>query len=141
MFNRIQVSKLSEFSVGDIPNKSVLVYISLCLGSLSCWNLVCRQHPQFFCTLLDFYFFRMSKYTALSIMPSINYIFPTHFSEMHPHRITDPSPCFTLGRIFVKSLSTLAFLHILWTSREPKRLILVSSDQITLFQNSFPLFI
>lgn len=45
------------------------------------------------------YWVARSTYIFLSIMPSMSFRGPTPFAETEPHTITDPPPCFTVGRM------------------------------------------
>src|SRR5882757_3505884 len=76
-----------------------------------------------------------TKWSA-SIFPSISASWQTPFHPIHPHTIIFPHPNFTLpGTTLSINPSPFCFqTHCL--PSDPNLLILVSSDQITLFQSS-----
>ncbi len=73
---------------------------------------------------------KISRYMALSILPSIRYSRPVPFEEKHPQSMMFPPPCFTVGMMFLGLYSSFFFLQTQGEEFIPKSYILVSSDHM-----------
>src|ERR1700719_4150786 len=74
---------------------------------------------------------------CLSILPSILQAYPTPSHIIHPHTITEPPPNFIVPSTNLSpTLFSPCFFHTHFFPSDPNLLILVSSDQTTLFQSS-----
>ena len=111
------------------------VALAVCFGSLSCW----KTHPRpIFSALTEGRRLspKLSRYMAPFILPSIRWSHPVHLAEKQPQSIRFPSPCFTVGMVFLGLYSTFLFLQTQWVKLMPNSSILVSSDHITFSQAS-----
>lgn len=80
--------------------------------------------------------FKMDKYNLLSIIPSIKTSLPTPNADIQLQTITEPPPYFTVDFMFFIFKASLGFLHTMRRQSGPKMLNLLSSLNITVFQNS-----
>ena len=119
-----------------IPSRSnqVATICAICLGSLSCWNYQALPIFNFFADCRKF-FCHISRYSSAVIFPSIKMRLPTPDNEKHPQYLTFPPPCFTVGTVHFGSKSSFDVRQTIIFPSEPNELNLLSSDQITLFQN------
>ena len=82
------------FKSGDLLGHSV------CLGSLSCWNV----YPRFIFSILvdgSRFLSRISRYISLFFLPSIIWSLPVPYAEKQPHTMMFPPPNFTVGIVFL----------------------------------------
>src|SRR5882757_4409360 len=78
----------------------------------------------------------MSTYWSASILPSTSASCPTPFQPIHPHTMMFPPPNFTVPWTSLSINPSPTCFHTHCFPSDPILLILVSSDQITLFQSS-----
>src|SRR3979490_1148151 len=79
---------------------------------------------------------KIASACAASILPSISASFPTPFQLIQPHTMIFPLPRFTVPCASLSISPSPACFHTHCFPSDPILLILVSSDQITLFQSS-----
>ena len=113
----------------------------VCFGSLSCWNMTFFFSTFYFFLLLSKFSSKMSTYCFASILPSTSANTPTPFHPIHSHTIRFPAPNLTAGVVVLSESGSPFFFHTYWCPSDPNLLILVSSDQITLFQSSTVYFL
>jgi len=103
-----------------------MVDVAECFRSLSCWKANRRPSPSF---RTDSWILRSSIpwYLYWSIIPSTSSIFPAPLEAMHPHTITDPPPCLTVGLRFFGFKASFGYLHTLRRPSDPKTLNFDSS--------------
>src|SRR5258707_14582359 len=78
----------------------------------------------------------MDTYRSPYILPSILHAYKTPFHVIHAHIITEPPPDFRAPSTSLLLSPSPAFFHAHCFPYDPNLLILVSSDQIFLFQSS-----
>ena len=108
---------------------------AVCLGSLSCWK------TQTHCILDVFndgkrFWLEISQYMAPFILPLTRIHRPVPFAEKQPQTMMFPTPCFTVGMVFLGCNSTFFFLQTRQVEFLPKSSILVSSDPMIFSQSS-----
>src|SRR6266568_8469968 len=81
-------------------------------------------------------FSKMSTYWLASILPSTSATYPTPSQPIHPHTMIFPPPNLTVPCTSLSISPSPAFFHTHCFPSDPILLILVSSDQITLFHSS-----
>src|SRR6266852_4211585 len=79
---------------------------------------------------------KMATYWSPSILPSTSASCPTPSQPIHPHIIIFPPPNFTVPCTSLEINPSPTCFHTHCFPSDPILLILVSSDQITLFQSS-----
>src|SRR5882762_12549 len=82
------------------------------------------------------FFSKMSTYWSASILPSTSASLPTPSHPIHPHTMMFPPPNFTVACTSLAISPCPACFHTHCFPSDPILLILVSSDQNTLFQSS-----
>src|SRR5882672_1589475 len=82
------------------------------------------------------WFFKMSTYWSAFILPSTSASCPTPFQPIHPHTMMFPPPNLTVPCTSLSIKPSPTFFHTHYFPSDPILLILVSSDQMTLFQSS-----
>ena len=123
-------------SLISYSSNQILALLEICLGSLSCWkmtssvgipesSMLCNNPPS-----------KMATYCLASILPSTSLKTPTPFHPIQPHTISDPPPNLTIPWTSLEVSPSLFLFHTYSCTSDPILLILVSSDQRTLFQSS-----
>lgn len=107
-----------------------------CCGALSYWNTFSSQLLPHHSKLFSSSSFKMSTWSLKSMLPSILVAYPIPFHDIHPHILILPPPNFKVPwTVLLLSLSPF-FFYTHFLPSDLIQLILVSSDQMTLFQSS-----
>ncbi len=108
-----------------------VVFLEVCLGSLSCWTTALWPSLWREGIMLCF---SMSQYMLAFIVPSMNCSSPVPAALIQPQTMTLPPPCLTVGNTHLSLYSSPGCRHTRLTPSEPNTFILVSSDHRTWFQ-------
>src|SRR6266850_834357 len=113
-----------------------LAFLEVCLGSLSCWKITSSSEITHSFRLGSMWSSKMDTYWSASIFPSTSARWPTPFHPIQPHTMMFPPPNLTVPCTSLSISPSPACFHTHSLPSDPNLLILVSSDQITLFQSS-----
>src|SRR6266850_5470287 len=113
-----------------------LAFLEVCLGSLSCWKIASSSEIPHSFRLGSMWSSKMDTYWSASIFPSTSARWPTPFHPIQPHTMMFPPPNLTVPCTSLSISPSPACFHTHSLPSDPNLLLLVSSDEITLFQSS-----
>ncbi len=118
------------------PSIQFLAFLEVCLGSLSYWKMCSSSPIPDSSKLGSKWWPKKFTYLSESILPSFSASFPASFQSIHPHTmmfLPQKFHCFLDPPSINPSLT---YFHTHCFPSDPIVLVLVSYDQITLFQSS-----
>src|SRR5882724_11721794 len=81
----------------SLSSNHCVAFLEVCLGSLSCWNILSSSGTSNFSKLSTTPSSKISQYCCASMIPCTCEL-PYPFHPIHPHTITlFPPPCLTVG--------------------------------------------
>src|SRR5882724_755807 len=81
----------------SLSSNHCVAFLEVCLGSLSCWNILSSSGTSNFSKLSITPSSQISQYCC-AMTPCTSVSFPTPFHPIHPHTIRlFPPPCLTVG--------------------------------------------